>query len=96
MVLPVELESVVSRVEVEAGVKVEREGFELIPKLLYLLTDVLRNSLRHLQLLLVVIVHLLYDIQYVATYMILLGKVHQVLIEYEPVLIIILHLLNQL
>ena len=28
--------------------------------------------------------------------MILLGEVHQVLIEYEPVLIIILHLLNQL
>ena len=28
--------------------------------------------------------------------MILLGKVHEILIEYEPVLIIILHLLNQL
>ena len=28
--------------------------------------------------------------------MILLGKVHQVLIEYEPVLFIILHLFNQL
>ena len=64
MVIPVELESVVSWVEIEAGVKVEGEGFELIPKLLDLLTDVLRNSLSHLQLLLRVIVHLLYDIQY--------------------------------
>ena len=91
-----ELESVVSWVEIEAGVEVEGEGFELIPKLLDLLTDVLRNSLSHLQFLLIVIVHLLYDIQYSVTYMILLGKVHQVLIEYKPVLIIILHFLNQL
>lgn len=59
MVLSVELERVVSWVEIEAGVEVEGEGFELISKLFYLLTDVLRNSLCHLQLLLVVIVHLL-------------------------------------
>jgi hypothetical protein len=59
VVLPVELESVVSWVEIEAGVEVEGEGFELIPKLLDLLTDVLRYSLCHLQLLLRVIVHLL-------------------------------------
>lgn len=71
-----ELESVVSWVKIEAGVKVEGEGFELIPKLLDLLTDVLRNSLRHLQLLLRVIVHLLYDIDNLVTYMIFLGKVH--------------------
>ena len=57
-----ELENVVSWVEIEAGVEVEGERFELIPKLLDLLTDMLRNSLCHLQLLLRVIVHLLYDI----------------------------------
>lgn len=56
-----ELERVVSWVEIEAGVEVEGEGFELIPKLLDLLTDVLRNSLSHFQLLLRVIVHLLND-----------------------------------
>jgi hypothetical protein len=59
VVLSVELERVVSWVEIETGVEVEGKGFELISKLFDLLTDVLRNSLCHLQLLLVVIVHLL-------------------------------------
>jgi len=39
--LPVQLEGVVCRVEEEAGVEVEGEGFELIPEILDLLTDVL-------------------------------------------------------
>ena len=54
-----QLEGVVYRVEEKAGVEVEGEGFELISKLLDLLTDVLRNGLCHFKLLLGVIVHLL-------------------------------------
>jgi hypothetical protein len=43
-----QLEGAVCRVVEEAGVEVEGERFELIPEMLDLLTDVLRNRLCHL------------------------------------------------